>query len=178
MKAQTRILGVGSPFGDDRVGWIAVDLIRNSPWYRSRAAGSLWAQAFDRPGPALLAAMDGAAHAVLIDAMQSGAAPGTVRKVELDRLEISADRFASGHSLGLADTLILGKALNLLPPRITLMSVERGCEQSQDGLTAAVRAALLPLLEYVRACVNDEEGAVSTCAVEPRPQIASRCGGT
>ena len=79
MKARTRILGVGSPFGDDRLGWIAVDLIRDSAWYRSRAAGSLSAQAFDRPGPALLAAMDGAAHAVLIDAMQSGAAPGTVR---------------------------------------------------------------------------------------------------
>ena len=80
-----------------------------------------------------------------------------MRKVELDRLEISADRFASGHSLGLADTLMLGKALDLLPPRITLMTVERGCVQSQDGLTAAVNAALLPLLECVRACVDHEE---------------------
>lgn len=169
MKARTRILGVGSPFGDDRLGWIAVDLIRDSAWYRSRAAGSLSAQAFDRPGPALLAAMDGAAHAVLIDAMQSGAAPGTVRKVELDRLEISADRFASGHSLGLADTLILGKALGLLPPRITLMTVERGCEQSQDGLTAAVHAALLPLLKCVRACVNDEESVLDRPLFSGRP---------
>ncbi len=79
MKAHTRILGIGSPLGDDRLGWLAVDSIRASAWYRSRARETLSAESFDRPGPALLAAMDGASHAVLIDAMQSGAPPGTLR---------------------------------------------------------------------------------------------------
>jgi hydrogenase maturation protease len=172
LKAHTRILGVGSPFGDDRVGWIVVDLIRNSPWYRSRAAGSLSAQAFDRPGPALLAAMDGAAHAVLIDAMQSGAVPGTVRKIELGRLAMSGDSFASSHCLGLADTLMLGKALDLLAPRITLVTVERGCVQCQDGLTAAVQAALPLLLHCVRACVSDGESVIDRRLCEAKPDGA------
>jgi hydrogenase maturation protease len=156
MKADTRILGVGSPFGDDRVGWLAVDLIRASTWYRSRPAGTVSAEAFDRPGPALLAAMDGASHAVLIDAMQSGAPPGTLRHVELDQLGLSAERSASGHTLGLADALSLAKVLGLLPPRLTLIAVEVGRVGSDHGLSGEVLAALPALLKCIEACVTDE----------------------
>jgi len=167
MKAHTRILGVGSPFGDDRLAWVAVDSIRASAWYRSRAQGAVFAESFDRPGPALLAAMDGAAHAVLIDAIQSGEPPGTLQLVELEQLAWRADTFASGHTLGVAETLLLGKALELLPPRLTLIAVEVGRVGGGDSLSDEVRAALPALLKCVEACVTDEDRALGTPAAVP-----------
>ena len=156
MSAPVRILGIGSPFGDDRTGWLAVDCIRASTWYRAQAPGTISAESFDRPGPALLSIMDGASHAVLIDTMQSGAPPGTLRHVELDELALSDSNFASGHSFGLADTLLLGRALALLPPRLTLLAVEAGRAGSDDGLSCEVRAALPALVQCVEACVTRE----------------------
>ena len=154
MNAPVRILGIGSPFGDDRAGWLAVDCIRASTWYRARAPGTISAESFDRPGPALLAIMDGASHAVLIDTMQSGAPPGTLRDVEVDELALSDGNLASGHAFGLADTLLLGRALALLPPRITLIAVEAGRAARGDALSCEVRAALPALVQCVETCVT------------------------
>jgi len=152
MKAATRILGVGSPAGDDRAGWAAAGAIRASAWYRSRAA-SVTVACLDRPGPALLAAMHGATQVVLIDAIRSGAAAGTVRRVDLDRIAMQESAGVSSHGFGLAETLALGQALGMLPPQLTLFGVEAGDANGGEGLSAAVRAALPALVRRVQASV-------------------------
>jgi len=170
VKARTRILGVGSPFGEDRLGWLAIDFIRASRWYRSQRAGAVSAESLDRPGPALLAAMDGASHAVLIDAVRGAATPGTLLCVALEQLDWSADAFVSGHAFGLADTLLLGRALALLPPRLTLLAVEASRAESNDETSGEMRAALPAILQRVEACVAEEEGARCAAAATRRRQ--------
>lgn len=152
MKATTRILGIGSPAGDDRAGWAAAEAVRASAWYRSRAA-SVTVECLDRPGPALLAAMHGATQVVLIDAIRSGAAAGTVQRIDLDRIALPQIGCVSSHGFGLAEALALGQALGMLPERLTLFGVE--AEDANDGedLSAAVRAALPALVRRVQASV-------------------------
>ena len=160
MNAPTRILGIGSPAGDDRAGWAAVEAVRASAWYRSRA-DRVQVECLDRPGTALLAAMQGATQVVLIDAMRSGATPGTVQRVELDRIAMQQTGGVSSHGFGLAEVLALGHALGALPPRLTLFGVEAGEASGGEDLSAAVRAALPALVRRVQASVtgsNDWSG--------------------
>ena len=76
MKPHTVILGVGSPFGDDRAGWVVAEAVRASAWFRSVAPGSVAAECLDRPGANLLTALEGVTHAVLIDAMRKSSQTG------------------------------------------------------------------------------------------------------
>jgi hydrogenase maturation protease len=156
MTAATRILGIGSPAGDDRAGWAAAGAIRASAWYRSRAA-RVTVACLDRPGPALLAAMHGATRVVLIDAIRSGAAAGTVRCVDLDRIAIQESAGVSSHGFGLAETLALGQALGMLPPQLALFGVEAGEANGGEDLSAAVRAALPALVRRVQASVAESD---------------------
>jgi hydrogenase maturation protease len=103
---------------------------------------------------------------IVIDGIQSGAPPGTLRKVARDQLAPTAAHPASGHSFGLADTLTLGQALQLLPPRLTLIAVELGCAENDDALSGEVRAALPAVLRCVEACIADEE----ICPGFPQPR--------
>jgi hydrogenase maturation protease len=155
VRAGIAILGVGSPFGDDRAGWLAVEAVRASDWFRSLPADTVRAEALDRPGVGLLDAMAGVRHAILIDAAVSGLPLGTVREVTLAELQSGEGTCASSHGFGVADALALAETLGQLPPRVTLLVVEAG-----PGNAAApapeVQAAVPELVRRIVACVEQD----------------------
>src|SRR5690348_6539769 len=63
---------------------------------------------------------------VLVDAMRSGAAPGTVRRVDASGGPLPAwlRGSASTHAVALAETIELARALGRLPPRVVVYAVE------------------------------------------------------
>jgi hydrogenase maturation protease len=67
--------------------------------------------------------MRGANLAILIDGAQSGAAAGTIRRVEARQIEDGTEPWSS-HGFGLSATLALGQALNDLPQDVVLFLVE------------------------------------------------------
>jgi len=150
----TLILGIGSPFGDDRAGWAVAEALRASAWFRSLAPGSVGVACLDRPGAGLLAALEGVTHAVLIDAMRSGAPPGRVRVLAVEALVGSTAGLVSSHGFGLAGALKLAKAMGLLPPRLTILAIEAGAGDGLDALSAEVRAAVPRVLHRIEACVG------------------------
>lgn len=133
---RVRVLGIGSPAGDDRAGWCVVDALRARLGGRADVA----LDKLDRPGAGLLAHLEGAAHVVLIDAMRSGAAPGTIRRV--DRADWRNQGGPSSHGFGVFDALALAEALGSLPPALVVYGVEIGAAAPGDDLTPAVRAAV------------------------------------
>jgi hydrogenase maturation protease len=155
VKAQTVIVGVGSPFGDDRLGWAVADAVRESAWFRSLAPECVRVECLDRPGARLLAALDGARHAIIVDAMRSGAPPGTIRELALEALASSAGSTTSSHGFGLAEALRLGDVLSLLPPRLTILAVEADAAKDGDALSAEVRDAVQRILPCIEAHVRD-----------------------
>ncbi len=136
------VLGIGSPFGADRLGWLALDALASAGLERSRPGLRLLK--LDRPGSRLLATLDGAEQALLIDALDGPGAPGAVRRI--DPAELTTDgAVLSGHRFGVAEALALARALGVLPPRLALFSILAGCGPWPEplGLPAASRQRLL-----------------------------------
>lgn len=138
-KRNVLILGVGSPFGADRAGWEAVELLRET--------GGLEEVRFetsDRPGARLLSLLEGVWNAIIIDALLCSAPPGT--PLRLDPETLSRGDRSSNHGFGVADALALGKALGALPPRLAVIgiSAEGNRVPTIDGpaLTGLVRSIL------------------------------------
>lgn len=77
-----RVIGIGSPFGDDRVGWYVVELLRG------RVSDTIELLALDRPGAALINWMHGVDWFILIDASGPQDLPGKVQHVDPDRLAL------------------------------------------------------------------------------------------
>ena len=142
-----RIIGIGSPFGDDRLGWEAVDAIRRSGLLNNMPEGGVSAHTCDRPGSGLLALMEGARFVILIDAMRSGAAPGSVRRLGKGDMEDSTGLLSS-HGFGVAAALALGDVLGVLPCQWVCYGVELG-QLAADSLSPAVVAALPVLIEKI-----------------------------
>jgi hydrogenase maturation protease len=90
-------------------------------------------------------ALEDAAAAVIVDAVRSGAEPGTLHRLtRLDQLPAASP--ASSHGLGLAEALALGERLGQLPPWVVI-GVEAGSDalpgpEALERAAAAVRREL------------------------------------
>jgi hydrogenase maturation protease len=131
------VIGIGSPFGFDRLGWDVVDRLRA----RALGAPMLWSgvrlEHNERLGAPLLAQMRGARLVVLVDAVQTDAEPGTLTRLELDALQPLRTR-ASSHEFGIVQTLALGRALGELPPQVVVMGIEAGGQTARVPTRAEV----------------------------------------
>jgi hydrogenase maturation protease len=98
----------------------------------------------------LIDAWDGSAVTIVVDAMRSGAAPGTVTRdhVGADPLPRSSGA-ASSHALGVAEALALGRALHRLPEALVLFGVEGDDFGHGVGLSASVAAAVDGVVDEV-----------------------------
>lgn len=143
-----RILGIGSPFGDDRVGWEVIARLRTGGYLARFPAGAIAAECCDRPGAGLVAHLAGADRAILVDAMRSGAAPGTIRRLADTDIDATAGLLSS-HGFGLAEALALARALGAAPRRLIVFGVELSRARPGDEMSPAVRAAIPEVLAYI-----------------------------
>ena len=135
------VVGIGNDArGDDAAGLIA--------------ARRLEALAHEGDAMALLDVWRDADAVVVIDAVSSGAAAGTVHRFDASRAPLPASlrRSPSTHALGLADAIELGRALDRLPARVIVYGIEGGRFEAGAALTPAVAAAV----EAVAAAVRRE----------------------
>ena len=114
------VIGIGNTFrSDDGVGvWVAQRLRRQA----SRGVSILEATG---EGGALLEAWKGAASVFLVDAMRSGAVPGTIHRFDAAVEPIRAKFFrTSSHAFGVGEAIELARALNQLPPHLIVYGIE------------------------------------------------------
>ena len=142
---RVRILGIGSPAGDDRAGWLVVDALRERGL--AHAAG-VELDKLDRPGAGLVPCLGSAIRVVLVDAMQSGAAPGTIRHVQRAGWR-AYEGGLSSHGFGVFAALALAEAMGGLPPQLDLYAIEIGTVMPDAGVTPAVRQAVQALAERI-----------------------------
>jgi hydrogenase maturation protease len=88
-------------------------------------------------------AWDGADLAVVVDAVRTGAPPGTVHRFDpaRDGVPVPAGT-GSSHALGASDAYHLGRALGRLPRRVVIVGVEVADVGPGAGLTPEVAAAV------------------------------------
>ena len=125
------IIGVGNAArGDDAAGLIA-----------ARRLGGL---EHEGDPVALLDVWRGADVAVVIDAVSSGADPGTVHRFDATSAPLPARLrgSTSSHALGLAEAIELGRTLGRLPGRLLVYGIEGERFEAGTELTPAVAAAV------------------------------------
>jgi len=144
-----RVLGVGSPAGDDRVGWLAIEALLRSDLFAPPRPERVCALALDRPGANLVRYLEGAERVFLIDAMRSGSAPGSILRLEGVPGE-SSDHALSTHGLGVAAALALARALQALPCALILYTVEIAALAPEAGASAVARRAARAVARSIR----------------------------
>jgi len=156
------VIGLGSPDrGDDAVG----------PWVARRVAslGLPGVTVVEHEDPTgLIGLWSGTDLAVVVDAVLSGAPPGTLLVMEAgadaDPLADTAwARTGRGgtHAFGLAVAVELGRALHRLPRRLVLVGVEVATVEHGAALSAPVQAALDAVVAAVVAVFAGREAVVA-----------------
>ena len=146
-----RIIGIGSPFGDDACGPAAAQLLADEP-----PAGTDIVIA-DRSGAALIELLEGVEATILIDAVRSGAPPGTIHDLDLRDLPTASSlRAVSSHDLGVSEAMQLVTALGRPPVRGRFLGIEVGASPgvSSDHATPAVWAATAKVVRRARQWVS------------------------
>ena len=147
-----RVIGLGSPFGDDRAGLRVIQLLSG------RLPETIDLVALDRPGGTLVNWMQGVEHLILVDAVSSDANPGSLVRLSVADL-CKHTRSLSSHELGLAETLRLAEALGALPTTIEIFGIELGSCRG-EALSQAVEKAATALAAYLVRQL--ESGPVAT----------------
>ncbi len=145
--SRLRIIGVGSPSGDDQVGWLTIDALIESGL---GSDGDVSLDKLDRPGAHLISLLEGSEWVILVDAMSSNTHPGSIRR--FDQLDWPGySQGLSGHGLGVLDALQLARELGSLPARLDLYGVEIGSVRPHDapgpGMLEAARALARIILD-------------------------------
>ena len=105
----------------------------------------------------LIDAWAGAGALWLVDAVSSGAEPGTVHRVDASHGDLP-ERFGGGstHHFGLGETVAMARALGRLPDRVVVFGIEGEQFEVGDELTPRVQSAVV---EVVRAVIAEVQAA-------------------
>jgi len=114
---EIRIVGIGSPFGADRLGWLVIEALRQNPPEADLIVCRQPAEL-----PSLLA---GCRRAVLVDALLGGHPPGTLLKFGPDALP-EAGLGVSSHGFGVSAAVRLAATLGTLPAELVVLALEVG----------------------------------------------------
>ncbi len=145
-----RILGIGSPLGDDQAGWLVVDALLAAGVH---ASGGIAIEKLDRPGANLIPLLGDAAWVILIDAIQSNSPVGCIRHLGADDWP-AYGRGLSSHGFGVLDSLSLARELGSLPPRLDLYGIEIGPVSPGEPVRVEIQAAAQQLARRIAGDLN------------------------
>jgi len=142
------VIGIGSPFGDDRIGCLMIDELRRSERVLSHLGREVELLSVDRPGAGLLSLLEGKERVVIIDAVITGGAVGQLHR--WTESAVIEDKYTanSSHGFGLAQSLALGRALGILPQHLKILGIEIVSLEAA-GLSPQLRKQLPALVENV-----------------------------
>ena len=168
LMSELHVLGIGSPFGDDQLGWEVVNLLQQRPTLSHLTPEQLHIACCDRPGMHLLELMRQVQTVFLIDAVKTGSEVGTLHRFQNEEIEGIGDTLST-HALGIAEAMKMGAALQTLPQNVILYGVEIGDVQFQFVLSEPIKQAIKAL------SVSIESDILSALNVTARsPSTSSR----
>lgn len=145
----TLVLGLGNLLmGDEGVGVRVIEHLREAgdplpPAVALVDGGTL--------GLDLLPLLDDVDRLIMVDAVELGAAPGTVRVIRDEQLHARMAGAISVHQLGVGDLLAVARLRGTLPSRTSLVGIQPGSVEVGLELTEPVRLAVPIAAGLVRA---------------------------
>jgi hydrogenase maturation protease len=141
---RTLVIGIGNAWRNDDAAGLAVARLLD---------GLEGADVIEREGEptSLIDAWEGAEAVWLVDAVSSGAEPGTVHRHDASEQELPAQLFrTSTHHFGLAEAVELARAVGRLPGRTIVFGIEGKSFDTGETLSPEVEAASARVAEAVR----------------------------
>jgi len=144
---KTVVLGLGNPYlGDDGVGIAVVAELQRRNMGRSFLVRAH--QTFDLW---LLSEYSGASKLIIVDAVRSGSAPGTVTEYDIAPRPGPLSSLPGLHSLELHDLVDFASRMGLLSCPVTIIGIEpKDCEVG-EGLSPEVERAIPEVVALVAA---------------------------
>lgn len=140
MSVDQFVFGLGSPFGDDQLGWLVARLLRER--------GNTHSIALRNTGD-LLEYFPHCRRAVIVDSCVSGAPVGSIFQIRWpnDRL---VDRLCgSTHGIDLNYALRLAQSLRILPDDVLIYAVEINSSGAGDRVGDALTAAVHEVADQI-----------------------------
>lgn len=139
------VIGVGNTYRrDDAIGVIAVRRLQQIVGDRCAVREE------SGEGAALMEAWADAGAVILLDATSSGAAPGTIVRLDAGERPVPASFFHySTHAFSVAEAIELARALGRLPDRLIIYGVEGADFSAGEGLSPPVAHAVPQLIDAV-----------------------------
>lgn len=160
------VVGIGSPHGDDAIGWIITqELSRSLP--HARSIDPIGRAAFrelrtpldlvdwlDKPK-----GDDRPARLVVIDAVVSPMPVGHLQVWVWPKIGWEMRRASGSHDIPLADALAIAERLGRLPPRVEILGINVGDAPTtpQFGLSHGLRSLLPTIANEVAAWLMSDE---------------------
>jgi hydrogenase maturation protease len=141
------IIGLGNEFcHDDAVGLIAARRLREC---------GVSAEEYEGDMTNLMERWQAADAVIVIDAVCSGAPPGTVHRLDASTSPLQRELFKnSTHALGLVDAVELARAIGMLPAKVYVFGMEVRDLSAGVGLSPEIERALPALIEEVLTCAK------------------------
>lgn len=151
-KEKLLVVGIGNEYRrDDAVGLVVARQLEQ----RLRDCAEVIEQSGE--GTSLIEAWRGAASVVIIDAVNSDAAPGTIHRFEAHSDELPRSFFhCSTHAFSLAAAIELARTLGELPPHLVVYGIEAKNFTAGIGLAPEVEKAAQQLVEQIVAGASSE----------------------
>lgn len=143
-----KIIGLGSPLGDDRLGWLAAEQLR-----QELSAEEASIEISDRPGVGLLSLMAGAELVIIIDALLADLPIGSLLSFHNEEIQ-TAPTPLSSHAFGVAEALNLGRSLACLPRQIALFGMVVDPGNQTESLSLPVQQQLPGLIQLILAYIQ------------------------
>lgn len=145
----TRVVGIGSPFGDDQLGWRVADLLQKNPALQIYLANKLDVQLSDRPGLTLLNEMRNTHTLYVIDAVKTkNKQVGRIHRMN-DQLLSAESGFLSTHGFGLKQAIDLAKALQCLPHKTIIYGIEINEIDYQESISQPIEMVCQDLAQKI-----------------------------
>jgi hydrogenase maturation protease len=141
--ANTLIVGIGSPHGDDVAGWKVAELLANDLDQNGicvkKATSPIqildWIESVD--------------ELILCDACRGLGDPGDVRQWDWPAHELVHASWSGTHDFSLTASLQLADRLDRLPPKVVIWTVEAAMGDTLDAMSPAVGAAVPTLVRLI-----------------------------
>jgi hydrogenase maturation protease len=140
------VIGVGNEYRhDDAAGLIVARRLKEQP------LSSCEVQEQAGEGASLMALWKDTNRVIVVDAIQSGAAPGSIHRFNANLHPLPAPIFRdSTHAFGLIEAVELSRALKQLPSNLFIYGIEGQNFEAGTGLSPAVLGAVNDLVEGLR----------------------------
>lgn len=155
IKSGTLAVGIGSPYGDDQIGWIAMQELA------AAMRGEIDVKQAGQPAE-LLDWLQDVEQLIICDACLAGGTAGDIHRWEWPCDSFATRERAGSHDLSLPFVLSLAARLGKLPPRVVVWGIELGDASPGAPLSNNVRSAVSSLIKQMIAEIRG-----TPCEVEP-----------